>query len=149
MRDGTTRAYLSGPDRASSGPHWGLAAKALVAALLAAALCLSVDLDEAAAALARARPLPLATALAASALGVLVSAEKWRGLLCHAGVGLTLAACARLYWVGMFASNLLPTSVGGDAVRLLLTPAPGRRAAVAGSILVERLTGFLVLLGLC
>ena len=32
---------------------------------------------------------------------------------------------------------------------LLLTPAPGRRAAVAGSILVERLTGFLVMLALC
>ena len=114
-----------------------------------AALCLAVDPGEAAAALERARPLPLATALAASVLGVLVSAEKWRGLLRHAGVGLTLAACARLYWVGMFASNLLPTSVGGDAVRLLLTPAPGRRAAVAGSILVERLTGFLVMLALC
>lgn len=50
----------------------------------------------------------------------------------------------------MFASDLLPTSVGGDAARLLLTPAPsGRHAAVAGSILVERLTGFLVMLALC
>jgi uncharacterized membrane protein YbhN (UPF0104 family) len=145
MRDGTT----CGPDRASSGPRWGLAAKALVAALLVAALCSAVNLGEATAALERARPLPLATALAASVLGVLVSAEKWRGLLRQAGVGLTLAACARLYWVGMFASNLLPTSVGGDAARLLLTPAPGRRAAVAGSILVERLTGFLVMLALC
>jgi uncharacterized membrane protein YbhN (UPF0104 family) len=149
MRGGTTRACLRGRDRAASGPHRGLAAKALVAALLIAALCLAVDLDEAAAALARARPLPLATALAASVLGVLVSAEKWRGLLLAAGVRLSLAACARLYWVGMFASNLLPTSVGGDAARLMLTPAPGRRAAVAGSILVERLTGFLVMLGLC
>ena len=149
MRGGTARACLRGRDRAASGPHRGLAAKALVAALLIAALCLAVDLDEAAAALARARPLPLATALAASVLGVLVSAEKWRGLLLAAGVRLSLAACARLYWVGMFASNLLPTSVGGDAARLMLTPAPGRRAAVAGSILVERLTGFLVMLGLC
>jgi Lysylphosphatidylglycerol synthase TM region len=127
----------------------GPAVKALVAAALLAALCLAVDLDEAAAALRHARPLPLATALAASVLGVLVSAEKWRGLLREAGVRLSLAACARLYWVGMFASNLLTTGVGGDAARLLLTPAPGRRAAVAGSILVERLTGFLVMLALC
>ena len=124
-------------------------AKALVAAVLLAALLVAVDPGEAGAALAAARPLPLATALAASVLGVLLSAEKWRGLLLAAGVRLSLAACARLYWVGMFASNFLPTSVGGDAARFLLTPAPGRRAAVAGSILVERLTGFLVMLGLC
>jgi uncharacterized membrane protein YbhN (UPF0104 family) len=124
-------------------------AKVLVAAVLLAALCLAVDLGEAAAALGGARPLPLATALGASVLGGLLSAEKWRGLLLTAGVRLSLAACARLYWVGMFASNLLPTSIGGDAARLLLTPAPGQRSAVAGSILVERLTGFLVMLGLC
>src|SRR4028118_1937244 len=134
MRDGTT----CGPDRASSGPRWGLAAKALVAALLITVLCSAVNLGEATAALELARPLPLATALAASVLGVLVSAEKWRGLLRHAGVGLTLAACARLYWVGMFASNLLPTSVGGDAVRLLLPPPPGRRAPGAGRIPGQR-----------
>jgi hypothetical protein len=46
-------------------------------------------------------------------------------------------------------SNFLPTSVGGDAVRLALTPSKGRLARVAGSILVERLTGLLVMLALC
>src|SRR4051812_46136024 len=49
----------------------------------------------------------------------------------------------------MFFSNFLPTSVGGDAVRLALTPSPDRQAQVAGSILVERLTGFIVMLALC
>lgn len=124
-------------------------ARALVAAALVAALCLAVDLGEAAAVLGDTALLPLATAFAAGVLGVLVSAEKWRGLLRRAGVRLSLLACARLYWIGMFASNFLPTGVGGDAARLLLTPAPGRRAAVAGSILVERLTGLLVMLALC
>jgi glycosyltransferase 2 family protein len=49
----------------------------------------------------------------------------------------------------MFFSNFLPTSVGGDAMRLVLTPAPGRFAAVAGTILIERVTGLVVLLLLC
>ena len=47
-------------------------AKLLVAAILVATLCLTIDLDEAAAALERARPWSLATAFAASVLGVLV-----------------------------------------------------------------------------
>jgi glycosyltransferase 2 family protein len=126
-----------------------LAVKALVAAILVAVLCLAVDLEEAAAAVRDAHLLPLMTALAVSVLGVLISAEKWRGLLHQARIRLSLAVCTRLYWIGMFVSNFLPTSVGGDAVRFVLTPAPRRRAAVAGSILVERLTGFLVMLGLC
>ena len=127
----------------------GLAVKALVAAILVVALCFAVDLEEAATAVRGAQLLPLATAFSVSVLGVLISAEKWRGLLHRAGIRLSLAVCARLYWIGMFVSNFLPTSVGGDAVRLALTPAPKRRAAVAGSILVERLTGFLVMLMLC
>jgi uncharacterized membrane protein YbhN (UPF0104 family) len=79
----------------------------------------------------RSDPAPLAAAFAVSVVGVLISAEKWRGLLRRAGVRLSLAASARLYWIGMFVSNFLPTSVGGDAARLALTPAPEGRAAVA------------------
>jgi len=126
-----------------------LTAKALVAAVLVVVLCFSVDLGKAEAAIRYASPLPLATVLAVSVLGILISAEKWRGLLHQAGVQLSLFSNARLYWIGMFCSNFLPSSVGGDAARLLLTPAPGRRAVVAGTILVERLTGFLVMLALC
>lgn len=123
--------------------------KAIVAIVLIALLCWHVDVQEVSDALARAQLLPLAGALAVSILGVLLSAEKWRGLLHAAGVRLSLAVCARLYWIGMFVSNFLPSSVGGDALRLVLTPAPNRRTDVAGTILVERLTGFAVMLALC
>ena len=46
----------------------------------------------------------------------------------------------------MFFSNFLPTSVGGDVMRLLMTPSRGRTERVAGTIVIERLTGFLVML---
>ena len=87
-------------------------------------------------------------ALAISVIGVVLSAEKWRGLLEDSLIRVGLPLAVRLYWIGMFFSNFLPTSVGGDAVRLVLTPAPGRLQYVAGTILIERLTGFVVLLAL-
>jgi uncharacterized membrane protein YbhN (UPF0104 family) len=120
-----------------------------VAVALLAALALLVDWRATATALRHADPASVAAAFAASVLGVVISAARWRMLLRRAGVGLSLADAARLYWIGMFASNFLPTSVGGDAVRLALAPARDRLALVAGSILVERLTGFLVMLTLC
>jgi uncharacterized protein (TIRG00374 family) len=126
-----------------------LLVKCIIAVGLVAALCTLVNAGEAVAVLEQARPLPVFTAFAVSVFGVLVSAEKWRGLLVRGGIAMSLTASARLYWIGMFCSNFLPTSVGGDTVRLVLTPAPGRYAGVAGSILVERLTGFLVMLALC
>lgn len=124
-------------------------AKALFALSWIAALAVLVDWREAAVVIADARPGPVLAALAVSVVGVLISADKWRGLLARASISLPLRATARLYWVGMFFSNFLPTSVGGDAVRLAMTPSGGRLARVAGSILVERLTGLLVMLVLC
>jgi uncharacterized membrane protein YbhN (UPF0104 family) len=114
-----------------------------------AALWFLVDWREAGATLSGADPAPVVAAFAVSVVGVLISAEKWRDLLLRARVQITFRAAARLYWIGMFFSNFLPTSVGGDAVRLALTPSKGRLARVAGSILVERLTGLLVMLALC
>jgi glycosyltransferase 2 family protein len=122
---------------------------ALQAALTATLLAAFADWPGMASALRRADLGPVLAALAVSLLGVLLSAAKWRLLLRRVDITLPFREAARLYWVGMFASNFLPTSVGGDAVRLALTPARDRLALVAGSILVERLTGFMVMLALC
>lgn len=108
-----------------------------------------VDWRKTTAALANADPGWILAAFLISVVGVLLSAAKWQGLLRHGGIRLPLAATTRLYWIGMFFSNFLPTSVGGDAVRLALTPARGRLANAAGSILIERLTGLFVMLALC
>ena len=74
-----------------------LGVKAQVATALIAALCLALDPEEVAALVGRADPAPLAAAFAVSVVGVLISAEKWRGLLRRAGVRLSLAASARFY----------------------------------------------------
>src|SRR4051794_40695950 len=124
--------------------------KAAAAAGCVILLWLLVDWGKAAAALVDASFVLLAGAFAISVLGVLISAEKWRGLLRHERIDLSLGITAQLYWIGMFFSNFLPTGVGAEAVRLARTPARGGGLAPVGAaILVERLSGVLVLLALC
>jgi glycosyltransferase 2 family protein len=122
--------------------------KLLAGVGLLAVLLWLLDWRAAAAAVAGADPYWVAAAFLATVMGVLVSAGKWHGLLRDSGIAVGRAVTARLYWIGMFFSNFLPTSVGGDAVRLVLTPSNGRMERVAGSIVIERMTGLLVLLGL-
>jgi len=124
------------------------AAKLVAGCALLALLVLMLDWRATLAAVTGAEWRWVAAALVISAIGVVVSAEKWRGLLEDSLIRVGLPLAGRLYWIGMFFSNFMPTSVGGDAVRLVLTPAPGRLQFVAGTILIERLTGFVVLLAL-
>ena len=64
-------------------------------------------------------------------------------------IHLAYVAAAQLYWIGSFFSNFLPTGVGGDAVRLMLTLRTDGRGPVAASILVERLSGLFAALSAC
>lgn len=77
---------------------------------------------------------------------VLVSSWKWQRLLAALDVRVGLGMLFRAYWIGAFVSGLLPSTVGGDVTRVALTRRYAGVAPVAASILVERLTGFLVLL---
>ena len=120
--------------------------KLVVGVCLLALIGFLVDWSAVAAVLRRADVAWIAGAFLVSVLGVLISAEKWNGLLRDNRIRLRLRRAAELYWVGMFFSNFLPTSVGGDAIRLVLTPAHGRTERVAGTILIERLTGLFVML---
>ncbi len=76
-----------------------------------------------------------------------LSITKWRMLLQARGADFSYLECARLYLLGMFCSLFLPTTIGGDGVRALITgPRCGGTAAAASAILVERLTGLTALL---
>ena len=108
-----------------------LAGKLASAAVLAAAVALARLGPRGRCAGAR-RPVLIWAALAASALNVLISAHKWQLLLRRARVSLAYGVAAQLYWIGAFSGNFLPTGVGGDAVRLMLTPAQGRPARSPG-----------------
>jgi uncharacterized membrane protein YbhN (UPF0104 family) len=91
-----------------------------------------------------------ASAEAVLAVGLVVSAIRWKVLLRAAGVPMPLASAVRLYFVSFFFNFLLPTSVGGDVVRAMGASARAPLPVVAGTILVERFLGFgcLLVIGL-
>ena len=108
---------------------------------LSVVLWFSVDWTAALAVLAKAGRWLILAAFLASVANILISAGKWQILLRRSRVRLGYAAAAQLYWIGAFFSNFLPTGVGGDAVRLMMTPSDNGRVPVAtrsGSCRVSR-----------
>jgi uncharacterized membrane protein YbhN (UPF0104 family) len=88
----------------------------------------------------------LALALALQLTGVFVSSLKWWLLLRAAKQPVAYLWTVRTYLVGQFFSNFLPTSIGGDAVRVFrLNQLVGRLGLAIASVFVERITGFLAL----
>lgn len=79
-------------------------------------------------------------------VGIWLCVVKWRMLLVAQGVSFDGTVLWRCYWIGFFANNFLPSSVGGDISRLALLRRPGVTAQIAASIAVERLSGLAVLL---
>jgi len=76
------------------------------------------------------------------AVGLVLSALRWKILLRAAGVGLGLGTSIRLYFVGYFFNFFLPTTVGGDVARAMGVGKGTPLSVVGGSILVERILGF-------
>ncbi len=94
----------------------------------------------------RANPRLLVLAVALQIACVFVSAFKWSVLLRANNARQPYHWLARIYFVGQFANNFLPTSVGGDAMRVLaLGRRSGNYARASASVFMERLTGFLAL----
>jgi uncharacterized protein (TIRG00374 family) len=83
--------------------------------------------------------------LAALWLGLMISSKKWQLLLNALDIQMRLGDLSRLYWAATFFQNFLPSSVGGDIVRLTVMRKSQRLAAVAASMFVERFTGFVTL----
>jgi hypothetical protein len=79
-------------------------------------------------------------------LCVVISAFKWGVLLRANRHPQPYAWLLAIYFVGQFANNFLPTSVGGDAMRVVaLGRRTGSYAQASASVFMERLTGFLAL----
>lgn len=120
--------------------------KCCVSALFVAVLFYYTDWQQGFVVIADAHWLPLLVSLAGFPLIIYISAVKWHLLLSANGFSNSRFQLYQYYWVGMFVSNFLPSSVGGDLTRLTLMRSSGPLAKVAGSIFVERFTGLAVLL---
>lgn len=116
---------------------------------LLAVLLIRTDVGATAAAFKTARAPYLLAALALYLAGIPLRAYRWQGLLSVLCVTVPLRRLTSLYFVGTFFNNILPTGVGGDVIRAYELSKDGAGAAVAAStVLADRATGLLVLLGI-
>jgi uncharacterized protein (TIRG00374 family) len=107
------------------------------------------DLNEIAGHFRRVEMLPIALAAVMFFAMVAINSIRWRVLLDAKGIRVNQLRLLYYYLVGNFFSAALPTSVGGDFVRVVgVGGETGRRAEVFGSVVVDRLLGFAVLLPL-
>lgn len=90
--------------------------------------------------------IPLAWLL--TLLSTAVKAHRWGVFARQSGLELPFQRLLGTYFVGAFFSTVLPTSVGGDAVRAVDTAsATGRTADSTSSVLLERGIGLLTVAG--
>lgn len=109
-------------------------------ALATAYILWKIDLSETADVIAGAGLGWLALAAAIMSLTVLPMALRWRWLLEAHGIRERFAWLARAYFVAYAAGQVLPTAIGGDAVRIVETSRRhrGRAGDVAATVLLER-----------
>jgi uncharacterized protein (TIRG00374 family) len=88
----------------------------------------------------------LFAALVVTFLGVVLSAWRWQRVLQLFGAHLPLFALTRTYLASMFVGNVLPSTIGGDVLRVSRASNDvGSTSDVFGSVVLERLTGFVAL----
>jgi uncharacterized protein (TIRG00374 family) len=120
----------------------------LVATLAVTGLCTAylvwkIDLGQTLHILAHAQLGYFVAAVAIMVGSVWPMAWRWQQLLDARGIHERLSWLTRAYFVAYTAGQLLPTAVGGDAVRIYETARrhTGRGGDVAGSVLLERALG--------
>lgn len=71
---------------------------------------------------------------------MVVSVEKWSRVLISQGIKLSWYQLWKIYWIGIFFNNFLPSSIGGDGIRICLVGRGiGNMAGAASSVVIERL----------
>lgn len=93
-------------------------------------------------AVGRANPWWLLAGLAMMMLSVVIKAYRWQILLEAIGVSVSLGELTAIYFIGFLFNNLLPSGVGGDAIRMVELNRHSRRGSDAvTSVVVDRFVG--------
>ena len=115
----------------------------LVTGLCTAYVIWKIDLVKTAQVIVDANPLYFFLALALMVVTIIPMAWRWQMLLGAKGVEERIPWLTRSYFVSYAAGQVLPTSIGGDAVRIFETARrhPGHGDTAAASVLLERAIG--------
>jgi hypothetical protein len=106
----------------------------------------SFDADEVVPELSARTVLWLVLAALLTLAGLVLSALRWQRVLDVLGLHAGLKRLISHYLAGQFVSNVLPTTIGGDVLRVTrLSRETGESPGTFASVVLERLTGWLVL----
>jgi hypothetical protein len=90
--------------------------------------------------LAGLNPWLLALAFGLYLLAQAFNTLRWCSLLWSHGVSITFWQAFRISWSGIFASNFLPSTVGGDGLRMVaILPYTRSKSVAVGSVALDRL----------
>jgi uncharacterized membrane protein YbhN (UPF0104 family) len=88
----------------------------------------------------------LAAGLGVTLAGIVLSTLRWQQVLLALGLPAPTGALLSHYMAGLFVGNFLPSTIGGDVLRVSrLSASNGESPATFASVVIERLTGWLVL----
>jgi glycosyltransferase 2 family protein len=130
------------------GPRWKLALRIVVSAALLALLASKASgVDDAIPDQHHALTITLLAASVLTALvGVFLSAWRWQRVLLLFDVRVRIPSLFSHYVVGLLVGNVLPSTIGGDVVRVArASNTVGSTEVSFGSVVLERLTGFVAL----
>jgi uncharacterized membrane protein YbhN (UPF0104 family) len=88
----------------------------------------------------------LFSGIALMAGSFVLASWRWQRVLAVFGAAVPMRTLLKHYLAGQFVGNALPSTVGGDVLRVSrLTRDTGSREIAFGSVVIERLTGFFAL----
>lgn len=88
----------------------------------------------------------LVGAMVVTLLGIVLSAVRWQRVLAAFDLAAPIPTLVRHYLAGLFVGNFLPSTIGGDVLRVSrLAASNGQAPATFASVVLERLTGWIVL----
>jgi len=121
-------------------------AKVCVSLVLLVIVLLTVDISETLGVLRQTDGRCLLAALGLYLLGVWMRAHRWAALLEAQDTRVPVLVLTKLYFVGAFFNNFLPSGIGGDVVKMYELSSRSQDAPTAVStVLVDRALGLLVL----
>jgi glycosyltransferase 2 family protein len=135
-------------ETARVGNHLAFTAiKCLVSGLLICWIVQTSNLGDIFAAVRMADKVLLIQAFSLNFVGLYISVYRWQVLLKAVGVNAVFSLLLKSYLVGIFFNNVLPSTIGGDAVRAYDSWRVGSdKAAAVAVIIVDRLVGLLALM---
>jgi glycosyltransferase 2 family protein len=91
-----------------------------------------------------------ALAILTATVGIVLSAWRWQKVLAAFGAPIKLRSLTGHYFAGQFVGNVLPSTIGGDVLRVSRSSKNiGSTETAFAAVAIERLSGFLALPLLC